>query len=93
MSDDNAMHGPSDRTRISIDNEDDIHYWTREFACSSTALRAAVQSAGAAVGDVQTWLGRGRYRARSSVSSPLASHGSRSSAASGLRAGCDGGDR
>lgn len=57
MSDDLENRGPADRSRISLSEDWEVRYWTKELGVSEDALRRAVQSAGNSVSAVREALG------------------------------------
>ena len=42
MADDPSARGPADRTRIDVNQEHGVRYWTKKFGSTSTELRNAV---------------------------------------------------
>jgi hypothetical protein len=46
MSDDLKDRGPRDRSRISLEQEHEVRYWTKELGCTVDQLRQAVKDAG-----------------------------------------------
>lgn len=46
MSDDTTNRGPQDRSRISMEQEHEVRYWTEKFGVSREALQAAVDAVG-----------------------------------------------
>jgi hypothetical protein len=59
MSDNTNDRGPADRSRISLEQEHEVRYWTSAFDCSEEELRQAVASVGSSAEAVRTSLGRG----------------------------------
>lgn len=57
MSDDLENRGPADRSRISLSEDWEVRYWTKEFGVSEDELRRAVQSAGNSASAVREALG------------------------------------
>ena len=56
MSDDLTQRGEPDRSRIALNEDHEIRYWTERFGVSEGRLREAVKSAGNSVDDVRQWL-------------------------------------
>ncbi|CAM3525863.1 DUF3606 domain-containing protein [Bordetella sputigena] len=46
MSDNLTDRGPRDRSRIALDEDWEMRYWTKEFGCTPEQLRDAVHKAG-----------------------------------------------
>jgi hypothetical protein len=59
MSDDLSKRGPSDRNRISLNEEHEVRYWTKELGVSREQLEEAVKSVGNNVDRVREHLGEG----------------------------------
>jgi hypothetical protein len=59
VADDRTKRGAQDRSRINLDQEHEIRYWTREFGVSEAALTAAVAKVGSSVQAVWRELHRG----------------------------------
>lgn len=51
------IRGPADPARIDLDEEHEVHYWTKLLDVSETKLRAAVAFAGIMALDVRAYLG------------------------------------
>ena len=65
MSDDMNKRGPRDRSRISLGEEHEVRYWTKELGVSREELEKAVGSVGNMVDKVREHLksgGRGESR-------------------------------
>ena len=58
MVDDRMKRGSQDRSRISMEQEHEIRYWTRELGVSEAALTAAVAKVGNSVDAVRRELHR-----------------------------------
>ena len=56
MSDDLKNRGPQDRSRINVNEEWELRYWTKELGVSEQELRKAVQKAGTSVDAVRREL-------------------------------------
>ena len=55
MADDKTKAGPADRTRINVNEDYELRYWTAKFGCTTTELKAAVAAVGVmACGDLVT---------------------------------------
>ena len=59
MADDRTKRGAQDRSKINLDQEHEIRYWTREFGVSEAALTVAVANVGSSVHAVWRELHRG----------------------------------
>jgi hypothetical protein len=58
MSDDLNNRGPQDRSRISLSEDWEVRYWTRELGVSREELERAVKAAGNSVAAVREQLKR-----------------------------------
>jgi hypothetical protein len=58
MADDRTKRGPQDRSKISMEQEHEIRYWTKELGVSEAALTAAVAKVGNSVDAVRRELHR-----------------------------------
>jgi hypothetical protein len=58
MSDDPNKRGPQDRSRVNVNEEWELSYWTKHFNVSAEQLRAAVKAAGPSVEAVKKQLGK-----------------------------------
>jgi hypothetical protein len=59
MSDNTTLRGDQDRTRINLEQEHEVRYWTKELGVTAEQLREAVQRAGlSTVGKVRQALGK-----------------------------------
>ena len=56
MSDEKSNRGPADRTRINVNEDYEIAYWTKELGISADRLRNLVAKHGVMAADV--WAGR-----------------------------------
>ena len=56
MTDNTADRGPQDRSRISLEQDHEVRYWTQRFGIDEDALRAAVDDVGHSVQDVEQYL-------------------------------------
>lgn len=57
MSDDLSKRGPQDRSKINVNEEWEVRWWTKELGVSESELRAAVKAAGTSVSAVKRHLG------------------------------------
>lgn len=57
MSDDLTKRGPADRSRINVNEEWELRWWTKEFGVSAEKLKAAVKAVGVSVAKVKAHLG------------------------------------
>lgn len=60
MSDDMKNRGEPDRSRISLSQDHEVAYWSRELGLSPSELRAAVVMAGSSPDDVRRFVNRRR---------------------------------
>ena len=58
MSDNLKQTGKPDDSRINIEQDHELQYWSQKFGVSRDELRKAVQAAGPTVKDVQRHLKR-----------------------------------
>ncbi len=56
MADDPSNRGPQDRSRINVNQEHELRYWSKKFAVSAVELKAAVQKVGTSAKDVEKEL-------------------------------------
>jgi hypothetical protein len=59
VADDRTKRGAQDRSKINLDQEHEIRYWTQEFGVSEASLTAAVARVGSSVQAVWQELHRG----------------------------------
>ena len=59
MADDRMKRGSQDRSKISMEQEHEIRYWTQELGVSEAALTAAVAKVGNSADAVRRELHRG----------------------------------
>lgn len=57
MADDKSIRGPADATRVNVNEEHELRYWTKTLGVSEEKLRSAVASAGVMAKDVRAHLG------------------------------------
>jgi hypothetical protein len=53
MADDKTNRGPAVRSRININEDYEVRYWTQVFECTAIELRNAVRVVGAMVSNVR----------------------------------------
>ncbi|HZR03050.1 MAG TPA: DUF3606 domain-containing protein [Burkholderiales bacterium] len=58
MSDDKSKKGPADRTRVNVNEDYELRYWSEKFGVSPDTLRAAVKKVGVMADDVERELKR-----------------------------------
>jgi hypothetical protein len=58
MSDDTAQRGPRDGSRINVNQEHEIRYWTKALGVSEDELRRAVGEVGVSADRVRQHLGK-----------------------------------
>lgn len=58
MSDDLKQAAKPDDSRINIEQEHEVTYWSKELGVSAETLRSAVERAGPIVKDVRRQLGK-----------------------------------
>ena len=63
MSDDTTKRGGQDRTRINVDQEHEVRYWSQKFGVSADELRQAVAKAGTQADKVEALLKGNKARA------------------------------
>ena len=56
MTDNTADRGPQDRSRISLEQDHEVRYWSQRFGIDEKALREAVEDVGPSVQDVEQYL-------------------------------------
>ena len=56
MSDDTSKRGGQDRTRINLNQEHEVRYWSQKFGVSADELRRAVEKAGTQAAEVEALL-------------------------------------
>ena len=58
MSDDTKVRAPQDSSRISLQEDYEVHYWTEKFGISRDQLADAVKAAGHGADAVARHLGK-----------------------------------
>ncbi len=61
MSDDTTNHGTRDRSRISLEQDYEVRYWTEKWNITKDELAAAVKAVGHSAAAVARHLGRSEY--------------------------------
>jgi hypothetical protein len=56
MPDDKSNRGPADASRINVNEDYELNYWTRELGVSREALKAAVAKVGISADKVREYL-------------------------------------
>jgi hypothetical protein len=56
MSDDKNIRGPQDRSRINLQEDYEVRYWTEKFRITKEVLTEAVQEVGSVASRVEDWL-------------------------------------
>jgi hypothetical protein len=64
MADDLKNRGPKDRSRIDLNEDGELVYWTKEFGVSPAQLKAAVDKVGPSSQRVAEHFGKARSRQR-----------------------------
>ena len=58
MADDPKNRGPQDRSRVNLNQDYEVQYWTEKFGISEAQSRQAVQAAGSSADAVARQLGK-----------------------------------
>jgi hypothetical protein len=56
MSDDSQNRGEPDRSRINLNQEHEVRYWTQALDVTEEELRSAVRAVGSSASDVREYL-------------------------------------
>jgi hypothetical protein len=56
MTDDTRTRGEPDRSRINLNQEHEVRYWTQALDVTEDELREAVRAAGSSAADVREYL-------------------------------------
>lgn len=56
MSDNKENRGPADRTRINVNEDYELAYWTKKFGVDANTLRSAVKAVGVSATAVEQHL-------------------------------------
>jgi hypothetical protein len=57
MADNKDLKGPQDSSRINMNEDYEVQYWTNKFSCSKLELQDAVTSVGNSAQKVEEYLG------------------------------------
>jgi hypothetical protein len=57
MSDDKSLRQPHDASRINVNEDYEVRYWTNKFGCSKEELERAVKAVGVSARAVEEYLG------------------------------------
>jgi hypothetical protein len=60
MTDDKSNRGPVDASRINVNEDYELRYWTKALGVSADRLRAAVEEVGVMADDVRAELRRSK---------------------------------
>lgn len=58
MADDKTKRGPADATRVNVNEDYEVQYWTDKFGVSADRLRKAVEKVGPMAKDVEKELAK-----------------------------------
>jgi hypothetical protein len=58
MTDDKTLRGPQDRSRINVEEDYEVRYWTDALDIDEPTLRGAIQAVGSSAEDVRDYLAR-----------------------------------
>lgn len=58
MADDKTKRGPADATRVNVNEDYELHYWSHKFGVTADKLRDAVKKVGPMAEDVRKELGK-----------------------------------
>lgn len=58
MTDDKSNRGPADRSRVNVNEQYEVEYWSKHFGVTPQQLRDAVKKAGPMASDVKKALGK-----------------------------------
>jgi hypothetical protein len=56
MSDNTTLRGPRDRSRIDVNEDYELRYWSEKFGCSHDELKKAVAQVGDRAEEVENYL-------------------------------------
>ncbi len=56
MADDPKKKVPQDASRVNVNQQHELDYWTKKFACTEAELKAAVKAVGDSVSKVEQEL-------------------------------------
>lgn len=60
MSDNKNLTAPQDSSRINVNEDYELRYWSQKFGVSPETLKAAVQNAGVSSSEVEAYLAKNR---------------------------------
>ena len=60
MNPDKARRAARDRSRVAVDDDDDVRYWTETLGVTEEELRDAVRTSGFMIDEVRAHLRRSR---------------------------------
>jgi Protein of unknown function (DUF3606) len=58
MADDKTNRGPADRSRINVNEDYELRYWSEKFGCTHEKLKAVVKRVGVMAKDVEAEVKR-----------------------------------
>ncbi|TDE13899.1 DUF3606 domain-containing protein [Dyadobacter psychrotolerans] len=58
MADDKTKRGPADSSRINVNEDYEVAYWTEALGCTEEELQKAVKSAGTSAKAVREYLNK-----------------------------------
>ena len=58
MADDKSKTGPQDSSRINVNEDYEVQYWTKTLGVSAAKLQEAVKAAGTSAAAVRKYLGK-----------------------------------
>ena len=56
MADGKTIRGPQDRSRINLEEDYEVRYWTEALNVDEPTLRGAIQAVGSSADDVREYL-------------------------------------
>lgn len=62
MSDNTALRGPQDRSRVNMSEDYEVRYWTEKFGVSKERLATAVNEVGSSVSAIERYLQQSQAR-------------------------------
>ena len=58
MADDLENRGPQDRSKVNVNEQWEVRWWTSKFRCTEAELKAAVKAVGTGAAAVQAYLSK-----------------------------------
>jgi hypothetical protein len=58
MPGDKNIRGPTDASRVNVQEDYEVRYWTNKFGCTKAELVSCVQRVGVVAADVKRCLGK-----------------------------------